>query len=162
MELIFASKDSIKIRTKLSTFIIDPSEKSDGDVLVFTSPSSVSYDRDKLIIEGPGEYEISGVYIKGEVVEGGILYEFSDDAKKIIVAPSEAVKTLDAEGCSATVIHATARLEQKDVETLSSDLVVVYGDSQNIIVDEQSLKKVDRVNLKKIDELKGFVVYLTK
>ena len=35
MELIFASKDSIKIRTKLSTFIIDPSEKSDGDVLVF-------------------------------------------------------------------------------------------------------------------------------
>lgn len=162
MELIFASRDSIKIKTKLATFIVDPSEKSDGDILVFTSFTSKPYDREKVVIEGPGEYEISGVYIKGEVVEGGILYEFINDAKKIIVTPSENLKNLDAEGCSAAVVHSTTKLEEKDLETLSSDLVVVYGDSQNIAVAEQSLKKVDKVNLKKIDELKGFIVYLTK
>lgn len=163
MEISRLSDNSIKIKTKNSAFVIDPEEKTpDADVYVYTVPQK-DIPEEQLAIEGPGEYEIGGVYIKGEVVSGHLVYEFLDETKKVLVVSSpSAIKNLDTEDYPVVIIKASEKVESANLTTIGAELVVVYGPSENISVEPESLKQIDKINLKKIDEFKGFIVYLNK
>lgn len=163
MEISRISDSSIKIKTKNSTFIIDPDVKAqDAEVYVYTSPQK-DIPEEQLCIEGPGEYEIGGVYIKGEVISGHLVYEFLDETKKLLIVSSpSAIKNLDTEDYPVVIVKASEKVESANLTTIGAELIVVYGPSENISVEPESLKQIDKINLKKIDDLKGFIAYLSK
>ena len=163
MEISRLSDNSIKIKTKNSTFVIDPEAKSpEADAYVYTVAQK-NIPEGQLAIEGPGEYEIGGVYIKGEVVSDNLVYEFLDETKKVLVLSSpSAIKNLDTEDYPVVIVKASEKVESANLTTIGAELVIVYGPSENISVEPESIKQIDKVNLRKIDELKGFIVYLSK
>ncbi len=163
MEISALSNHSIKIKTKNSVFVLDPDGKNlDADALIYTKPQD-NPPENKLVIEGAGEYEVGGVYIKGEKVAGVLVYEFTYDSKKLLVVFSPlSLKSLDTEDYSVVIVKADEKLDSTNLSTIGSELVIVYGPSENVALEAGSVKHTDKVNLKKIDELKGFTIYLTK
>ena len=162
MEVIYLSNSSVKVKTKQAVFIVNPDTKVDGDVVLLTTGVRNEFG-DKLVIYAPGEYEISGVSIKGERLGEGIVYELLEEQQKILLGPIKSITDVkDQEGYAASVVYADSKFDENALASLSSEIVVVYGPEDMISLDSQTVKKVDKINLKKIDELKGFVVYLCK
>lgn len=163
MDIARVGDSSFKIRTKNTTFIINPEKKVDGDVVILTSkPKDYALYEGKLVIDGPGEYEVAGVSIHGEEARGRLSFDFLEDAQKVLVISSPQVaKTRETEGYTATVVI----LDEEAGNSLSqvvSELVVVVGPDNYLPSDKSGIKKADKINLKKTEENKGFIIHLSK
>jgi len=163
MEVSKIGNKGVKIRTKNASFLVNPEKKIDGDVVILTQkPQTYSEYGGRIIIDGPGEYEVSGVSIKGEAIDGRVLFDFSADSQRLLILPAASIsKSEAAEDYTATVVFLDEN--SKDIiSQISSGVVIAVGSADTIIKDKTSLKKTDKVNLRKIDEYKGFIVHLTK
>lgn len=162
MEVVYLSDSNVKIKTKQAVFVVNPDTKVDGDVVLLTTGVRKEFG-DKLVIYAPGEYEISGVSIKGERLGDGMVYELLEEQQKILLGPIKSITDVkDQEGYTASVVYADDKFDENALASLSSEVVAVYGREEMISLDPQTIKRVDKINLKKIDELKGFVAYLSK
>jgi len=158
-----ASKTGIKIKSKNYSFSLDSLGDSDDSAVLISRPDKAYEKDDKLFISGPGEYEVAGVSIKGEKTAGGIIYELINDSKRIFIFPSvESIKGKDTEGYDAVLIYIDQQVESSSLSDLASELVVIYGEKDKIKIDAASLRSVDKVNLKKTEDLKGFTIFLNK
>ena len=159
MEIIYLSEGSIRIKAKNSSFVINPSKKIDEDVVVLTKkPSDYSEFEEKLVIDGPGEYEFSGVSIKGELIEESLSFEFLEDNQKILLLTSpDSIKSLEAEDYTATIFLLGDY--SGNIPQVSSGVVIVVGSN---IEAGPTVKRTDKINLKKTEEYKGFIVHLRK
>lgn len=163
MEISQTGDTSLKIKTKNTTLAVDPT-KIDSDVVILTSNEVVDIpDTVKVVIDGPGEYEVAGVSVRGERVSGQLLYHIYDDQYKVILTPSTLISTLkDEEGYDALVIKVDGKLDNDMLNVSASDTLVLYGKHVNeSIPSGENTKRMSRVNLKKKDEIKGFVIVLS-
>ncbi len=163
MEVSKIGNKGVKIRTKNASFLVNPEGKIDGDVVILTQKPQVYSDYNGVIvIDGPGEYEVSGVSIKGEAIDGKVLFDFLADFQRLLILPTASIsKSEEAQDYTATVVLLDEN-SKDTISQISSGVVIVVGDADRIFKDKTSLKKIDKVNLKKIDEYKGFIVHLSK
>lgn len=161
MEITKLGEKSLRIKSKNATFIVDPLPKAEANAFLFTSvPENLP---ENLSLYGPGEFEIAGVSIKGEKADDTISYDLLEDGRRILVlAKPSLVKNYETEEYNAVVLVLNEKVDDVVLSNISSELVVLYGDESQITLDPQNLKKADKVNLKKIEELKGFTVCLSK
>lgn len=164
MEISRAQDTSVRIKTKELSIIVDPSAKFDEDVVLLTTPNSdLAQYQDKLVFYGPGEYESKGVSIKCERIKEGLVYEIVEDLRKVLVGTTDSLSEIkESEGYNAVVIFAKDKIDDTSLSGLSSELIIVYGESGNIALSPETIKKTEKLNLKKAEEFKGFVVYLSK
>jgi len=163
MEIQFLPKEGLKIKTKEVTFLAPPFGKIDCDVILAFSQKEIPA-TDKMAFYGPGEYEISGVSIKGIMENGTLLYSISEDTQKILLGRSTASLTdmKDTEGYTAVIVRIDTKATENLLSGVSSEIVVLYGDSCEEGLDPTTIKKTEKINLKKIEELKEFTVILGK
>ena len=162
MDIAKVGENSIRVKSRNSTFIINPEKKIEEDIIILTQkPQDYSTYGGKMVIAGPGEYEVAGVSIKGEAAEGGIAYDFLEEGQKMVLLSSPKVaKTKDTEDANVVVVY----LDQ-DSDTLSeiaAQVLVAVGPDSLLPQDKASIKKVDKLNLKKTEDYKGFTVHLSK
>lgn len=162
MDIAIASENSFKIKSKNTVFIVNPDSKIDGDVVILTDkPSSYSQFQGKLVIDGPGEYEVSGVLIKGEKTDGKISFDFAEDSQSITVLSSASIaKNKEVEDQTAVVV--LLKDEKTDLSLVSSSGVLIVVGPQGLLPHDSNIKRVDKINLKKAEEYKGSVVHLSK
>ncbi|HVZ66696.1 MAG TPA: hypothetical protein VG917_00370 [Patescibacteria group bacterium] len=162
MDIASVSQNSIKVKTKSATFIIDPSGKIDSDVVILTQkPEDYTQFEDKVVIDGPGEYEVSGVSIKGDKVANKLSFDFLEDNQRLLFAPVSAVKDIDTEGYTGIVMSLDEKVAG-EIPSVAAELVAVIGPEEFLPQDKSTIKKIDKLNLKKVEENKGFVVHLSK
>lgn len=114
------------------------------------------------MIYGPGDYEASGILIKGTRNDNQTMYSIDTGEGRILVVLSTSIaKLADEDDYDIVAVKAVTPIEESAVSSLSSNLVVVYGDEANI-PDSLKEKKVAKVNLKKKEELGSNLVYLEK
>lgn len=161
MELVAVSEKSFKIKSKNSSFLINPAGKNDADVAVLTYPEEdFSQFGGKLVISGPGEYEIAQVIIKGEKTGENISFDFWEENQRILVLSSPSlVKDRDTEGYSATIVIMSEAKEDYTSQ-ISSETIVLVG--LQGFLPKGDIMKTDKMNLKKIEDYKGSIVYLSK
>lgn len=164
MEISRAQEASVRIKTKELTIVVDPGEKFDEDVVLLTTPNAdLSKYKDKLVFYGPGEFESKGVSIKCEKIKDGLVYEVIEDFRKILIGTTDSLSDIkESEGYSAVLVFAKDKIDDTAISGLSSELIIVYGSPENIVLGPETVKKVEKLNLKKAEEFKGFVVYLSK
>lgn len=139
MDVSLLNKNCIKIKGKKAAFIIDPTKditKTTGDaVIVFNNldvdPLRVSESR--VIINGPGEYEVSEVKISGARTENGIIYKLSIDGLYVILGKSLDFSKLEGSftTCDVAILFADSKLSEAFVTALSPKIAVLYGDKKN-------------------------------
>ncbi len=164
MELTSPLTNTLKINTRKGSVLIDPEGSDDARIIILSdnSKTDIRQTSEDLVIYGPGDYEAGGILIKGTRGDADTVYSIDTGEGRILITSSSSVSKLsDEDDYSAVVVRATNAVDEATLDALSTGLVVVYGDSA-FIPQHLAEKKVNRVNLKKIDELDGKVVYLEK
>lgn len=136
MEISTLSKNALKIRSKYATLIVDPSSEmaktpSDGVLLLKSKHALLSkVEGQRLLVEGPGEFEIKGVKISAFDSNEHIAYDIRIDGLEIFVAKAEALqKTSEkVKDYHIVVVRADSNLNQSVITALSPQVVVLYGE----------------------------------
>lgn len=69
MIISYLGQDSFKISQGELSLVVNPKAKISADVTLFTTGSSETSDKSGFVIEGPGEYEIKEIFVKGFLSE---------------------------------------------------------------------------------------------
>lgn len=163
MEVTYLADSSLRIKSKNSTFIVNPSGKLDGEVILLTQkPTSYASFGVSLVIDGPGEYEVAGVSIKADQVDGKNSFHFLEDNQSLLVlASAAAARNRETDEYTAAVVLMDEKMDNL-LSTLTAQVVAVAGSDEFLPQEKDSIKKTDKLNLKKTEEYKGFIVHLSK
>lgn len=138
MDISIVGNQSIKLKGKQATFIVDPSKempKTDGDaIILLNGRNNIDLTRvtdSRLIIDGPGGYEVGGIKISGTATPKGILYKLSVDDISVIVGRATETKAEGFSSCQVLVINTDTDFNESFVTTLEPKIAVVYGDKKN-------------------------------
>src|SRR5664279_576887 len=87
MEISILPQASLRIKGKHAALIIDPQEKSAYNAAIFLNKnqSTTSVGDDIVILNGPGEYEVGGIKIKGLKGENETLYSINIDGIDLLL-----------------------------------------------------------------------------
>lgn len=162
MEITSISSKSIVISSKRGSVAIDIDENfSDYQAVILTKEDGEIQSEQTLLIEGPGEYETSGLYIKGTRQNSSTVYQIESPEGKVLFSPSGAIdKIQDSEYLDAIIIKVEGGVDDAKISSLSG-LVILFGDEKSM-PDKLKEVRLPKVNLKRKDKISGNVVLLSK
>ena len=156
MEVSYVSNNSIKIKTKKTTLVVDPDGKTPADVALFTSSGTqASYHSPntvyKVCIVGPGEFEVGGVMIKVRRLDGHLLFQLYGSDGSLFLLPSSVTGQVkeEEEEQDAVVIHVEGKLDDRIFSQFASKLFVLYGDASFLSFPAETLTTLSSINLSK-------------
>lgn len=165
MELTIGSSKTVKIKGKTASVVIDPAGKAEAQIIIATKPlesldlANVSGQR--LIVNGPGEYEAGGISITGRPSKNGTTSYLILDTSKILLVSSADVKDVpDDEEYDCLLINVTGELSDDAFAAVHATCTVLYGDLAMVTVKAENQEKVSKVNLKKTAEVAGKIFLL--
>jgi L-ascorbate metabolism protein UlaG (beta-lactamase superfamily) len=170
MEIKYQGAQTIMLKSKKENILIDPQKgvtQIDSRVIIFTERkfNYLGLDNEKVIIDGPGEYEVGGVEVRGlKVADGKMMYVIEADGV-IVGVLGEIGEMLDEkqiEKIAGIDVLLVSIDECKIKSKVFADLAKKWGANYLIPVgykkDGESLKKfldeVDEEGLEAIDSLK--------
>lgn len=175
MEITKLANSGVRIKAKNTAFIVDPGQGKlegaaqkgsamEGDVVIlYEKPQDYSKFSGKLVIDSPGEYEVGGVSIKGERIRGFLAFDFFEDGQKLVVISNPDITgDIETEDSKVALVRLAKKLGDETLSSIQSDIVSFYGPEEFLPQEKETLKRIDKINLKKIEELKGYLVYLSK
>lgn len=166
MEIVRLSDTSIKIKTKTASLVLDPDVKTEAEIVLHMTPFEKGETlvlNKRIVIDGPGDYEIMDVAITGIAYGDFMGYVIDDGVTKVLVAPSVALEKIkDEEGFAALVIKAVDAVDLEKISSFVAGVCLILGDPM-LLDHATETKKLHKINVRKIDEaLKGQVVVLQK
>ncbi len=137
MEVALLDLGSIKIRSKIATFVVDPTinipkTEAVGVVLLGSVNANTSkVAESRVILAGPGEYEVKGVKITSIKSDGGALYKLELDRMNVVVATGSALsKAENAPEAQVVIINADSLPSDKVITAMQSNVVILYGEKK--------------------------------
>lgn len=138
MDIAILGEDVVKIRSKNTSFVVDPVKsmvKVNADaILLLNNNMHVDTTRvldQRIIISGGGEYEVGGVKISGIKVLGGIVYSLFLDSCLVVLGKVSDISRLQDTTLSCEVALLLADSDLKSiVAKLEPKIVLLYGDKK--------------------------------
>ncbi len=135
MDFQILGEESLKIKGKKVSIAVDPKEKIakfDAEAIVATSKD---YDQSRVsdyrvIVEGPGEYEVSGLKISGIKSDGSTIYELDSEGANILVTKASALENISTDKLDEykiVVVNADSEINQTVITAMEPRVVVLYG-----------------------------------
>lgn len=134
MDVTLLEKNSLKIRGKQAGFAVNPTVKTTADaVLLLGNPPEVNISKvegQRLVIEGAGEYEVSGAKISAFGNKKDLAYEIALDGLDIFLANGETLKkSHDAKReCQVLILYSDSLSDESLITALSPSVVILYGE----------------------------------
>ncbi len=135
MEIALLSEASIKIRSKLASFIVDPTVaigKTEADAVMCLEDDKVDTSQIsefRVVISGPGEYEVKGVKISSVKSGEGIVYKLSVDRMEVALAKASTLSKIEsATPAHVVIINADEIPSDKTITAMQPSVVVLYGE----------------------------------
>lgn len=155
MDISIIGKNSIKVKGKEATFIIDPGRempKTPADaVILLNGNENVDISKvadSRIIISGPGGYEIGGAKVSGTTTAKGTLYRLFIDGITIILGRASETKAEGFSSCQVLVINTDTEFSESFVTSLEPKIVAVYGDKKT-----ESAKTIGAENVQTMTKL---------
>lgn len=137
VDIAIIESQCVKIKGKGVTFVVDPTSgmpKTPADaVILLNGKNNMDVSRvteSRIIIDGPGGYEVSGAKISVTTTPKGILYRLSVDGIDIIIGRSIEAKVEGFNSCQVLVVNADAEFSESFVTALEPKIVVLYGEKK--------------------------------
>lgn len=151
MDIAIIGNQSIKLKGKQATFIVDPAPvlpKTQADAIILLNGAD-DIDKSRVIesritIQGAGGYEVSGVKISGTTTPKGILYKLLIDGISVILGRTADAKTEGFSSCEIAIINADDEFNESFVTAMEPKITVIYGTSK---IEAAKTLGVDIVNL---------------
>ncbi|MEX2013038.1 MAG: hypothetical protein WD967_01400, partial [Candidatus Levyibacteriota bacterium] len=135
MEVALLEGNSLKIRSKFATFIINPNAsiaKTEGDAVItfgIDNPDTSRVSEFRTIISGPGEYEVKGIKITSAKSPEGAVYKLSLDKLDVVLGKASAISASENVAAAHIVIIETDMLpSDKVITSMQPSVVILYGE----------------------------------
>lgn len=143
MDVTLLNTHALKIKGKRSTLAVDYMEKKENVefhaqlLLKDLTNTDIKTNSDVPVIQGPGEYEISGTKITVIRKGNSLFYEMYIDTIPVLLTTTEALSTVKEEmdEYKLVILYANTMLEQSTLTRLQPSLIACYGEYANDIVD---------------------------
>jgi hypothetical protein len=128
-------ENSLRIKSKKTTLVIDPKtamQKVDADAILLTGEDSdVNRVTDyRVVITGPGEYEVSGLKIVGIDSEEGLVFSLISENVRTLVSKVSSLKKISTEKIGdyqIVIINADTDTSESMITAMEPSVVVLYG-----------------------------------
>ena len=135
MDVQTLGEGSLKIKRKKTTLAIDPAtsiQKFDADAILLTGIEGdinrvTNY---RVIIDGVGEYEVSGLKIVGIKAEDGLVFSLISENVRTLVGKVSSLKQISAEKIGdyqVVIINADTDASESMITAMEPSIVVLYG-----------------------------------
>lgn len=137
VDVLTLDKNSIKIRGKSSSFVINPKPKipkvgADAVILLGETAEEEGVLRvvdHRVVIKGAGEYEVAGTRIIGTTISGNFLYSLSIDNISVFIARTSALsKTQEAGDYNVLILNVDSDFKDTMVTAFSPNAVLLFGE----------------------------------
>lgn len=140
MDITVVQKNIIKIKGKHSSLIVggvdnEPLKtKTQGDAMLFLKKDTNFEDSKiegcRLIIKGPGEYEISGVKISVILAEENLVYDLEIDGLNIFLGTINGVKKIKdkLKEEKVAILYADSESDSSIITALTPRIAIFYGE----------------------------------
>lgn len=157
MEVTLLTPNCLKIKGKKASLIIDPTNslktKTQADAVVVLSAHNTletgKIEDFRLIIKGPGEYEIGGIKISGIQNQQELVYRILIDNTTILIAQTEGLdKIVDKIGGSdISILKVNGKIDLSLLTSLEERLAILYGqtDESQVGLDKETITKTNKV-----------------
>ncbi len=131
MEVTLLDKNSIKIKGKKASLVVDPKSttpKTAADAILLTEkefdPKKV--DEFRLIVEEDGEYEVGAI----KITAAGAVYNINVDNTQVILAKSSSLNKLSDASNEAEIalVKVDSDLNEGIIAALEAKAVLLYGE----------------------------------
>ncbi len=142
--------NGVKVGAGNSGVFINPASEVDSGIVIYTDTQGESETNDeRLIIEGPGEYESAGIYIKGIKKNGVLSFVISYNDREVYFTGSDGISDIPEDAMyDAVVIETNEKLDPTKINKISYP--TIYLDKGNVLDGKIEAEKIKNVNLKKI------------
>ncbi len=136
MDVAILSGNSIRVKGKNSTILINPSKstsktEADGIVKLWNFPdySDDKIDGNRIVISGPGEYEVGGMKTSGMKVDEELVAKIDADGVGVLVGSGKAIAKIGekAEGADILVVNTDEDFNSAGLSTLEPNVILLYG-----------------------------------
>jgi hypothetical protein len=141
VDVFTINNTSIKIRFRRVSFVIDPpgdggKTNCDAVVLFNSAAKDLSKVADyRIVINGPGEYEISGVKVSGIGVDGGFVYNIIGDSMGVFLGKAKEISKIKDKlniESQIVIINVDSEFAESALTEFDPKVVVLYGEKKTI------------------------------
>lgn len=166
MEVSIVRDQSIKIKNKTSSVVVDPVSKTDANVVILTKnagrESLDNIPEKAVVIDGAGEYEVGGISMIVTDMNGELTYSFDSEGTRILLLAESTLAKIKAEDeYNAIVVRVDEEVKDTVLANLTAQVFIFYGDLEKVKLQSENIQKLSKVNLRKKDDLVGSFVLLS-
>ena len=135
MDFQILGQNSLKLKSKKVTLAVDPEakiSKFEADAVLLTDKTAdlSRVNNYRIVINGPGEYEVAGLKMSGIKSDGGYIYELINENGNVLIARAGAVNKIPQDRLNnykIIVLNADSELNQTAITAMEPSVVVLYG-----------------------------------
>lgn len=142
--------NGVEISTGKVSVFINPTGEIESGVVIYTNFIGSLLTNDKrLVIEGPGEYEFQGIYIKGLNKDDSLSFVISYDEREVYYTDSDGISSIpDDAPYDAVILEIKEGFDVNKSGKISYP--TIYIDSSSVLSEKVDAEIVKSINLKKI------------
>ncbi len=130
-------------------YINSDDEVASGVIVSTDTESTLTTTDERLIIEGPGEYEFKGIYIRLLKKNGILSATFNYNEREIYFTTSDGIESIPDGGMyDAVVVQVKPEFDTSKITNFSYP--TAFLDSSNILEGKIEAEKVKNINTKKL------------
>jgi len=138
VDISILSKNSIKIHSKHANFIVDPESlgpkiSCDAVILLNNQSNDLSKVADyRIVINGPGEYEIREIKVSCIKADLGFIYSLIVDGFSVILGSSSEIPKIkdDTFLCQIAILNVDNELNPAIATKLEPKIMILYGENR--------------------------------
>jgi len=151
MDVTLLSQNSIKIKSKKASLIFDPvldMQKNNADAVILLSDKSFDLKKVedyRVVISGPGEYEVGRIKINGVGTGSGTVYSLVVDGVNVLVGRGSDLSLIADKNQEhkVAVIKVDSEIKESIVTSIEPRLIILYGEKTDEAVKALGKEKKD-------------------
>ncbi|HZJ18414.1 MAG TPA: hypothetical protein VFD45_02235 [Patescibacteria group bacterium] len=136
MEIVYVDNKCLKIRSKKTSFVVDPNSsmtKTSADFILLLKDEKYNLQKIsdyRLIISGSGEYELGGIKVSGVRTGADFVYSIRIDNTELIIGKADAISKMPdkAREHELAILNTDTVLSESIITIIEPRMVVLYGD----------------------------------
>jgi hypothetical protein len=160
MEVTLLENNALRIKGKKASIIVDPKKgvpKQTADAILLLQNGEYDPTRvegARVVVKDPGEYEVGGIKLTGQALDGAIFYNINIDNTDMVLANASTLskfKDLITEP-NIAILNADSEFDPESIAAIEPRVVLVYGEHSKQAL--KSLGKEEMTGVKKFTQTK--------